>query len=452
MILKSINPFTGNVIGEFREYSGRKIERLIFRSEETFGSWKGTSFKMRNLLIREAGRRLTENADLYSATITAEMGKPITEAKAEVLKCAWVCNYYADNAESFLKQEVIDTDADRSFVSCEPLGVILGIMPWNFPFWQVFRFAVPTIMAGNTVLLKHASNVQICASHIEKIFEMAGFPQGVFRNLVIGSRRVKKVIENEYVKGVSLTGSEEAGSAVASVAGKNIKKSVLELGGNNAFIVLDDADLNKAVSTGIKARLQNAGQSCIAAKRFIVNERVYDRFVELLLEKLNSVKQGDPMNEETNLGPLVSVQQAEKVAMQVKESCDMGARIIYGGKQEGAFLQPVLMTDVKPGMPVFDEEVFGPVIPLIIARNTGEAIELANETRFGLGVSLFTQDIDKAGDLINKFKDGAVFVNELVKSDPRLPFGGTGFSGYGRELSVQGIREFVNVKTVYIKY
>ena len=452
MILKSINPFTGESIGEFREYSGRKIERLIIHADETFKIWKGTSFSMRSSLIREAGRILTENTDLYSAAITAEMGKPVTESKAEVLKCAWVCSYYASNAENFLKQELINTDADISYISYEPLGVILGIMPWNFPFWQVFRFAVPTIMAGNIVLLKHASNVQICASHIEKIFEMAGFPQGVFRNLVISSGRVKKVIENELVKGVSLTGSEEVGSIVAAVAGENIKKSVLELGGNNAFIVLEDADLTKAVSTGIMARLQNAGQSCIAAKRFIVQEKVYDRFVELFLEKLNSVKQGDPMNEETNLGPLVSVQQAEKVVMQVKKSCDMGARIIYGGRQEKAFLQPVLMTDVKPGMPVFDEEVFGPVIPLIIFRNTEEAIALANKTRFGLGVSLFTRDLAKAGDLIDKFKDGAVFINELVKSDPRLPFGGTGFSGYGRELSVQGIREFVNVKTVYIKY
>jgi succinate-semialdehyde dehydrogenase/glutarate-semialdehyde dehydrogenase len=452
MILKSINPFTGNLIGEFREYSGRKIESIITQSEEVFERWKETNFSIRNSLIRQVGRILTEKADLYSAAITAEMGKPVIESKAEVLKCAWVCNYYADNAENFLKQEVIDTDADRSYISCEPLGVILGIMPWNFPFWQVFRFAVPTIIAGNTVLLKHASNVQICASHIEKIFELAGFPQGVFRNLVISSEKVKKVIENELVKGVSLTGSEEAGSIVAAVAGKNIKKSVLELGGNNAFIVLEDAELSKAVSTGLRARLQNAGQSCIAAKRFIVHEKVYDRFVELFLEKLNSVKQGDPMNEETNLGPLVSVHQAEKVVMQVKKSCDMGARIIYGGKQEEAFLQPVLMTDVKPGMPVFDEEVFGPVIPLTIARSTEEAVALANETRYGLGVSLFTQDLAKAADLINKFRDGAVFVNELVKSDPRLPFGGTGFSGYGRELSFHGIREFVNVKTVYIKY
>jgi succinate-semialdehyde dehydrogenase/glutarate-semialdehyde dehydrogenase len=379
------------------------------------------------------------------------MGKPIRESRAEVEKCAWVCEFYARNAGSFLKSETIETDADKSYVHYAPLGTVLGIMPWNFPYWQVFRFAVPTLMAGNTVVLKHASNVQICAMLIEDVFVKAGFPSSVFTNLVMSSARVETVIKNPVVKAVSLTGSETAGQKVAASAGSEIKKSLLELGGSNAFVVLDDADIQKAVNTGIKARFQNAGQSCIAAKRFIVHRSVSEKFTGLLLTGIKKLKSGDPFREDTDLGPLANIQQAEKIENQVTRSMAMGATLVSGGNRDKAFYQPTVLTNVTPGMPLFDEEVFGPIVPITIAESTEHAIELANHTSFGLGVSLFTNDLKKASDLICEFHDGSVFVNDMVKSDPRLPFGGTGRSGFGRELAIYGIREFVNVKTVYIK-
>ena len=391
------------------------------------------------------------NIEDYAGSITAEMGKPIKESRAEVEKCAWVCDYYAENAARFLKRESIETDAETSYVDFEPLGTILGIMPWNFPFWQVFRFAVPTLMAGNTVLLKHSSNAQICAKKIEEFFTGSGFPDSVFRNLVIGSEKVEKVIRHDCVKAVSLTGSEFAGQKVAEAAGNALKKSLLELGGSNPFIVLEDADIPKAVEIGIKARFQNAGQSCIAAKRFILDRKINNEFIALFLEGLRKLKIGDPANEDTDIGPLASIQQAEKVEEQVSRSVGLGARLIAGGIREKAFYMPSVVADVKPGMPLFDEEVFGPVAPVTLADNTKEAIALANQTKFGLGVSLFTNDLKKAKDLVSEFHDGAVFINGLVKSDPRLPFGGTKRSGFGRELAVQGIREFVNVKTVWIR-
>jgi succinate-semialdehyde dehydrogenase/glutarate-semialdehyde dehydrogenase len=450
MILKSINPFTNKTIKEFKEYSDEKLNSLLLQSAESFEDWKTTSFDHRSSLMMKAAGLLRYNLDEYAGSITAEMGKPIKESRAEVEKCALVCEYYAQNARQFLTPETIGTDAYKSFISYEPLGPILGIMPWNFPFWQVFRFCVPTLMAGNTVLLKHASNVQNCAQNIESIFEKSGFPSAVFRNLVIGSERMENVINHGSVRAVSLTGSETAGQKVASTAGFAIKKTLLELGGSNAFVVLDDADIKKAVQTGIKARFQNAGQSCIAAKRFIVHEKVSDSFISLFLEEMKKLKTGDPSNEDTDLGPLASIQQAEKVEEQVNRSVSMGAVLIAGGKRNKAFFQPSLLTHVSPGMPLFDEEVFGPVAPVTIAENTGEAIALANATNYGLGVSLFTSDIRKAEELAYEFEDGAVFINAMVKSDPRLPFGGTKRSGFGRELALQGIREFVNVKTVFI--
>ncbi|TAL72536.1 MAG: NAD-dependent succinate-semialdehyde dehydrogenase [Bacteroidetes bacterium] len=451
MSLKSINPYTNRTIEEFEEYSERKLGELLNHSGDAFEKWKRTEFRYRKSLMNKVSRLLIKNKIEYAESVTAEMGKPISESKTEVEKCAWVCDYYAKNTEIFLREEPVETDADMSFVNYEPLGTILGIMPWNFPFWQVFRFAVPTLMAGNTVLLKHASNVQICARHIENIFTGAGFPSSVFINLVIGSDRVEKIIENEIVKAVSITGSEFAGQKVAEIAGRNSKKTLLELGGSNAFVILADADMEKAVEIGIKARMQNAGQSCIAAKRFIVHEKVSEKFIALFKEKLEILHPGDPTKEETKLGPLATIQQAETVEKQVKVSVDMGAKVIAGGIRENAFFQPTLLTGVRPGMPVFDEEVFGPVAPVIIAKDTAEAVALANHTKFGLGVSIFTNDLKKARDLVHEFNDGAVFINALVKSDPRLPFGGTKHSGYGRELSVHGIREFVNIKTVYIK-
>jgi succinate-semialdehyde dehydrogenase/glutarate-semialdehyde dehydrogenase len=451
MSLRSINPYTSSVIEEFDEFSDRKLEEILVQSAAAFEIWKKSTFGYRRSLMNKVSGILIENIKEYAESVTAEMGKPLSESKAEVEKCSWVCDYYAENAENFLMDESVATDADKSYVCYEPLGTVLGIMPWNFPFWQVFRFVVPTLMAGNTVLLKHASNVQICARHIENIFTRAGFPASVFSNLVIGSGRVEKIIEHDLVKAVSLTGSEFAGQKVAETAGRKIKKTLLELGGSNAFVVLADADVEKAAEIGLKARMQNAGQSCIAAKRFIVDKKVSEKFITLLKEKMEALRQGDPMKEETNLGPLATTEQAETVEKQVRKSLEMGARTIAGGLSDNTFFQPTLVVDVSPGMPLFDEEVFGPVAPVIIAEDTSEAISLANNTKFGLGVSLFTSDLKKAKDLAHEFKDGAVFINTLVKSDPRLPFGGTGKSGYGRELAIQGIREFVNIKTVYIK-
>jgi succinate-semialdehyde dehydrogenase/glutarate-semialdehyde dehydrogenase len=378
------------------------------------------------------------------------MGKPVKESRSEIEKCAWVCKYYAENAEAFLRKEHIETDAEESYVSYEPLGVVLGIMPWNFPFWQVFRFAIPTLLAGNTVLLKHASNVQICARHIENIFNMSSVPRDVFRNLVTGSAGIGRIIENDIIRAVSLAGSDAAGQKVAEAAGRNLKKSLLELGGSNAFIVLEDADIEKAAETGVKARMANAGQSCIAAKRFIIHEKVKSAFLDSFIEKSEKIKTGDPSQEETGMGPLSSVQQAQTVEKQVKASTDMGARLLTGGKRINAFYSPTVLTEVTPSMPVFNEEVFGPVAPVIIVRNSEEAIALANDSKFGLGVTVFTSDLEKAKSMAGRYKDGTVFVNELVKSDPRLPFGGTWRSGYGRELAWHGIREFVNAKTVYV--
>ena len=451
MTLRSINPYTSQLIEEFEEYPEGKLEDILIRSANAFEKWKITDFAYRKSLMNKAGALLLRNVKEYSRAITMEMGKPAAESRMEIEKCAWVCEYYAKNAEDFLMKESVDTDAYMSYICYEPLGPVLGIMPWNFPFWQVFRFAVPTLMAGNSVLLKHASNVQICARHIEQLFTDSGFPSSVFSNLVTGSERMEKIIESDFVRAVSLTGSELAGQKVAGTAGRNIKKCLLELGGSNAFIVLDDADLEKAAETGIKARMVNAGQNCIAGKRFIVHEKVSERFIKLFLQQFHKLKQGDPSKDDTNIGPLATIQQAETVEKQVNISVEMGARILAGGTRENAFYSPTLLIDVRPGMPVFDEEVFGPVAPLIIARDTNEAVLLANRTKFGLGVSLFTNDLKKAQNMVSEFNDGSVFINDLVKSDPRLPFGGAKRSGFGRELAIQGIREFVNIKTVYIK-
>jgi succinate-semialdehyde dehydrogenase/glutarate-semialdehyde dehydrogenase len=451
MTLKSINPFTNEIIKEFEEYPEEKVEKLILESGEVFETWKRTTFEYRRSKMEKAARLLRKNINEYAGAITLEMGKPIKESKAEVEKCAWVCEYYAANAEQFLKADTVYSDADMSYVHYEPLGTVLGIMPWNFPFWQVFRFAVPTLMAGNSVLLKHASNVQFCASHIENIFTSSGFPTGLFRNLVLGSDRIEYVIKHVLVKAVSLTGSEFAGELVAATAGGELKKTLLELGGSNAFVVLDDADINKAVEAGIKSRFQNAGQSCIAAKRFILHEKISEKVISLFLQQVKKLKSGDPSKEDTELGPMASIYQAEKVEEQIRRSAEMGAELIEGGIRNKAFFKPAVVIKVAPGMPLFDEEVFGPVAPFTVAGDTDHAIRLANKSGFGLGVTLFTSDMKKASHLVSEFHDGAVFINAMVKSDPRLPFGGTGRSGFGRELAVNGIREFVNVKTVYYK-
>jgi succinate-semialdehyde dehydrogenase/glutarate-semialdehyde dehydrogenase len=450
MILKSINPLNGLLIEEFEEFSAHQINTVIKNSARAYSFWKNVSFKERSALMYKAAGVLIQNKEKYSCTITTEMGKPITESRAEIEKCAWVCEYYASAAEEHLKTEFIKTDAITSRVQFEPIGTILGIMPWNFPFWQAFRFLAPTLMAGNVALLKHASNVQRCALCIEDVFREAGFPESVIAVLIIGSARIKKVIQNETVKAVTLTGSEKAGSQVAAEAGKNIKKTVMELGGSNAFIVLEDADIEKAVETGIAARFQNCGQSCIAAKRFFVHRDVAKAFTSKFIAKARTLISGNPMDERTEIGPLSSISQAIEVERQVNESIEMGAGAELAGYRDQAFFSPAVLTNVKPGMPVFDEEVFGPVAPITIVNDENEAVKLANLSRFGLGTSIFTKDMARAEKLISRFDDGAVFINALVKSDPRLPFGGTKKSGYGRELSDLGIKEFVNAKTVYI--
>jgi succinate-semialdehyde dehydrogenase/glutarate-semialdehyde dehydrogenase len=449
--MKSINPYTNEVIKDHPEINDDDVEKLLAESSEAFENWKRTDHATRRLCMERAAAILRGYTGEFAEIITLEMGKPIRESKAEVLKCAWVCEYYAENAERFLSSEPVETDADTSFVAYEPLGTVLGIMPWNFPFWQVFRFAVPALMAGNAVILKHASNVQMCALKIEDIFTRAGFPGSLFINLAVSSVRMEKIISHPGIKAISLTGSEEAGIKVAVAAGRALKKCVLELGGSNAFVVLGDADLDEADATGIKARFQNAGQSCIAAKRFILHKNISDSFLELFTVGVRKLRQGNPMLEDTDIGPLVTIAQALSVEEQVKRSVEMGAVVICGGSREGAFFEPTVVTGVKPGMPLFDEEVFGPVAAVTVAEDDTEALALANKSVYGLGVSIFTTNTAKALELACEFDDGAVFINGLVKSDPRLPFGGTKRSGYGRELSVQGIREFVNVKTVWCR-
>ena len=385
--------------------------------------------------------------------MTLEMGKPISQAEAEAEKCAWVCDYYADNAESILKEEFIQTDASESYVRFDPLGVVLAVMPWNFPFWQVFRFAAPALMAGNVGILKHASNVPMCAEAIENIFLEAGFPEGAFKNLVISSKPVKNIIDNPLVKAATLTGSENAGRNVAERSGKNLKKTVMELGGSDPFIILPDADLEKASSVAVTARMINNGQSCIAAKRFIITEAVYDEFLELFLSKMQAVKMGDPMNPETELGPLARKDLMLELDEQVKQSVEAGAEILTGGKPvdgKGYFYPPTVLVNIGKGSPAYEQELFGPVASVIKAKDEADAIRIANDTDFGLGASLWTNNIQHAKELAKEIESGSVFINGLVKSDPRLPFGGIKISGYGRELSHYGIKEFVNIKTVWI--
>ncbi|MFY7987755.1 MAG: NAD-dependent succinate-semialdehyde dehydrogenase [Flavobacterium sp.] len=413
-------------------------------------SWKQLSIKNRISFLPQLAKLLLENKKEYATCITTEMHKPISQAIAEVEKCALLCNYYYENAETFLATKNIKTEASESFVTYEPLGVILGVMPWNFPFWQVFRFAVPTLIAGNTVVVKHASNVPKSAELIQEIFEQAAFPKGCYQDLPIPSNEVAAVIANPIVKAVSLTGSEHAGIAVASEAGKHLKKCVLELGGSNAFIILEDANLEKAVAIAVNARMQNAGQSCIAAKRFLVHENIVTDFISRFTKAVQELKTGDALDLNTQIGSLARVDLAEELELQVQKSIQMGAKLILGGNRKGAFYEPTILTKVTTEMPIFNEETFGPVAAIVTFKTFDEAIKLSNQSDFGLGVSIFTQDIDFIKTKISDFNEGAVFINEMVKSDPRLPFGGIKKSGYGRELSEDGIKEFVNVKTVVI--
>jgi succinate-semialdehyde dehydrogenase/glutarate-semialdehyde dehydrogenase len=426
------------------------MQNKIHTAQSTFENWKMTSFQERIQLLQKLKSVLISNRMHYATLMTREMGKPITQSLAEIDKCGWLTDFYAKNAESFLQNQYTHTEAFQSFVTYEPLGVLLGVMPWNFPFWQVFRFAIPAIMAGNTVMVKHASNVPETAESIESLFLESDFPLGIYQNLHISSDKVGDIIANTLIKGVSLTGSEHAGSMVAMQAGKHLKKSLLELGGNNAFIVCEDADIEKAVSVAVDARMQNSGQSCIAAKRFLIHESILEVFVEKYKSAVSLLKTGDPMDPETEIGSLARIDLAEKLEKQLRQSVAMGAQIVLGGNRKEAFFEPTILTQVTTEMPVFKEETFGPVAAIVSFKTLDDAISLSNQSDFGLGVTVFTNDIDQIKERIHEFNEGSVFINNMVKSDPRLPFGGIKKSGYGRELAREGILEFVNAKTVVI--
>jgi len=449
----SINPATGKVLKTYKTISGKTLKNNIQKAHLAFEDWKNAGFDSRAKLMKSVASTLLLKKEEYAQLITIEMGKPIAESRAEIEKCAACCNHFADKAKDYLKDENVATTAAKSYVTYEPLGVVLGVMPWNFPFWQVFRFAVPALMAGNAVLLKHAPGVPQCALAIENVFKKAGFPEFLFQNLFIEQDDVKTVLENPHVKMVSLTGSERAGAAVAAIAGKNIKRSVLELGGSDPFIVLEDADLKKAVETAVKARMQNNGQSCIAAKRFIVVKEIEKPFAEAVTDAVKKLTVGNPLDESVKIGPLANENQAALIMKQIKKSVQQGAIILTGGdrpKSAGAFVNPTVLVNVKPGMLPFEEEIFGPVLSIIVAKDEDEAIAFANQTQFGLGASLWTTDNEKAEQLAKKINAGMVYINAMVKSDPRLPFGGINRSGYGRELSEHGIKEFTNIKTVWV--
>lgn len=449
-MLKSVNPFDQSLLGEFTELDERAVDRKIVAAAKTFTSWRKETFDRKAALMQRAAALLREKKHDYAKIISTEMGKVLKEAEGEIEKCAGGCDYFALNAERFLKDQIIDTDASKSFVCYQPLGPVLAIMPWNFPFWQVFRFAAPSLMAGNVGLLKHAGNVSQCSLAIESIFREAGFPEGAFQSLLIDSKKVEPVIAHDLVAAVTLTGSEFAGSNVAAVAGKNIKKTVLELGGSDPFIVLDDADLDLAARVATQSRMQNAGQSCIAAKRFIVMESVRDAFLERFQKNVEALRQGDPLHAETTTGPLARIDLAEDLEKQMNKSLQAGARLITGGKRKDANYQPAILDHVSPGMPAFDEEMFGPVAATITVKNEREAIDLANQNRYGLGASVWTSDPQRGERVAREVESGCVFVNSLMRSDQRLPFGGIKKSGYGRELSELGIKEFTNAKTVYV--
>ena len=454
MSIATINPTTGETLKTFDPLSERQIEEKLDRASRAFGQYRRTSFAERSKWLRSAADILERDAQKLGKIMTLEMGKPLKSAIAEVNKCASVCRYYADNAAEFLADTPIATDASFSYVCCQPIGIVLAVMPWNFPLWQVFRFAAPALMVGNAGLLKHASNVPQCALAIEEIFNEAGFPHGIFQTLLIGSDKVARILEDDRVKAATLTGSEAAGASLAATAGKQIKKTVLELGGSDPFIVLPSADLDAAVETAVTARMLNNGQSCIAAKRFILVGAIADRFGQRLAEKFEGLKIGDPMAEDTDIGPLATPGILQDLDGQVRACIDAGATVVTGGKplsdRPGNFYPPTILTDFPPGTPADNEEFFGPVALLFRVPDIDAAIELANCTEFGLGASVWTNVEAEREKAISEIEAGAVFINGLVKSDPRLPFGGIKKSGYGRELGIPGIHEFVNLKTVWI--
>ena len=454
MLVQSKNPATGKLNKDFETFTKYKVLEICKSSRKAFDEWKKQSFDERAYYLRKLAKVLRQKKQDYGKIITMEMGKPINQAMNEVEKCAWAAEIYADNAEDWLKDEVVKTEAKKSVVTFDPLGVILSIMPWNFPFWQALRFGIPALSAGNVSVLRHSNVVPMCAMAIEEAFNLAGFPQNVFRTVITDHDKVDYLIKtNGLIDGVSLTGSVEAGKKVAQTASKNIKKFVLELGGSDPFIVLEDADLNLACKGAVDGRTVNSGQSCIAAKRFIVVKDVAEQFTKKVVDLMSRLKVGDPMDEKTDVGPLANEEQLEKMEMQIKDAVDKGAKLEVGGKRisgKGWFFEPTVLTNVKDNMKVLKEEVFGPVMPIIVVRNEKEAVRLANDSEFGLGASIWTKDLDKGFRLAKQIESGMVFVNNIVKSDPRLPFGGIKSSGIGRELSHYGLKEFVNVKTINI--
>lgn len=454
-MLKSINPTTGKIVKTYESHSEKGVEKIINSVDKSWHHWRITSFTYRAALMQNLSTLLRSRKEELALLMAVEMGKVIREGISEIEKCAWVCEYYAQNGESFLENEFIQTGAKKSFVTYQPLGTILAVMPWNFPFWQVFRFAAPTIMAGNTAVLKHASNVPGCAMAIEELFREAGFPENVFRTLLIGSNQVESVIKHHAIKAVSLTGSTPAGKSVTAIAGSALKKCVLELGGSDPYLILKDADLEAAAKICAAGRLLNAGQSCIAAKRFIIVDEVYSEFLEHFTHEMNRAYFGDPCDQETTMGPMARTDLRDELHQQVVNSVKMGAEIVLGGEipnRKGAFYPPTILENVKSGMPAYDEELFGPVAAVIRVKDEAMAIRVANDTEFGLGAAVFTRDLKKGEHIAEKLLDaGCCFVNDNVKSDPRLPFGGIKESGFGRELSSQGIREFMNMKTVVVK-
>jgi len=454
MMFTSINPMTGKVIAEYPQMTSAQVEGILEQAEQAQQGWRNAGFEERAHLMFKAADVLLANKQRYAGMMTNEMGKIAAQGIAEIEKCAWVCRYYAENAEAFLSSEDIETDAHHSFVNYHPLGVVLAVMPWNFPFWQVFRFAAPGLMAGNGCLLKHARNVSGCALMIESVFREAGFPQHLFRTLLIDASETSRVIHNPRVAAVTITASVKAGRAVASEAGKALKKCVLELGGSDPFIVLEDADIDQAVESGIIGRFQNSGQSCIAAKRFIIVESVYEEFKQKFVAAVAQLKMGDPSEEGVYIGPQARLDLRDGLAEQVQRTVAAGATVLIGGEMpegDGAFYPATVLADVKPGMAAWSEELFGPVATLIRVADEAEAIQVANGTDFGLSGSVWTQDLARGERIAaNQMESGAAFVNDMSKSDPRMPFGGIRQSGYGRELSVFGIREFVNIHSVWV--
>jgi succinate-semialdehyde dehydrogenase / glutarate-semialdehyde dehydrogenase len=452
--ITSINPATGATVASYDEMTPAGVAAVVGDVHDAWRSWRTTTFAERAAPMRMAARLLRDRQPELGRLMAVEMGKPLAQGVAEAAKCALACDYYAEHAEAHLSRDVIATEAAASYVAFEPLGVVLAVMPWNFPFWQVFRFAAPALMAGNAGVLKHASNVTGCALAIEALLRDAGFPANVFRTIVAGSSQVKAVIEHPHVRAVTLTGSTPAGQAVAAQAGAVLKKTVLELGGSDPYVVLDDADLDQAVDVCVGARLINSGQSCIAAKRFVVVEAVADEFTARFVETMSSKRMGDPLADGTEVGPLARGDLRDDLHAQVQTSIGKGARLLLGGELpagRGAFYPPTVLADVAPGMPAYHEELFGPVAAIIPARDEADAVRIANDTAFGLGAAVFTRDLARGERVAGALAAGSTFVNAAVASDPRLPFGGIKDSGYGRELGRYGIHEFVNAKTVVVK-